>query len=245
MRFLVDEARKIIWGWSPKSGCTHIKRIFYYLTTNNDLRDKVHCKEDQISLYKKIREEDINNYKFIIIIRNPYKRIVSGFLEKMHKIKSPEMSPEQFIQLYSRVWNKSDRLTFRNFIDHLISNKFVKEPYLQSHFCQQTSHDFSLLKNVNSNNIIIYDLENINYKYIESLYEKTIPDVMIKFRGYHIQVSNEKQDTDVFDLLKSEFSMFTPYTKNFYDNSIKNKVELYYKDDFDFFIKNGYNYDIN
>ena len=35
MRFLVDNIRKIIFGWSAKCGCSHIKYIFWFLQNNN------------------------------------------------------------------------------------------------------------------------------------------------------------------------------------------------------------------
>lgn len=40
MHFLVDDNNKIIIGWSPKCGCSHIKNIFWFLRDNE--RKKKH-----------------------------------------------------------------------------------------------------------------------------------------------------------------------------------------------------------
>ena len=36
MLFITDEINKVIFGWSAKSGCSHIKKIFWYLKTGNE-----------------------------------------------------------------------------------------------------------------------------------------------------------------------------------------------------------------
>ena len=35
MFFLVDTNKKIIFGWSAKCGCSHIKTIFWFLQSDN------------------------------------------------------------------------------------------------------------------------------------------------------------------------------------------------------------------
>jgi len=76
MYFLVDSTNKVIFGWSAKCGCTHIKTLFYYLTNDNPFF-QVHRPHSYASL-----PSDYVNYNIIIITRNPYDRIVSGFRDK-------------------------------------------------------------------------------------------------------------------------------------------------------------------
>jgi len=106
MYFLIDNKNKIIFGWSAKCGCSHIKNIFWFLQ-NNNTDNKIHITEEYNSI-----PDDIENYTTIIINRNPYKRIISGFLDKYK-------SNGQFRKLW-----KYDKLTFSMFVDELIKNEW-------------------------------------------------------------------------------------------------------------------------
>ena len=94
-----DETLKIVFGWSAKSGCSHIKKIFWYLKTNNE-NFKIHTKREDNGL-----PDDIENYTVILIIRNPYERVISGFLDK-YRPKG----------VFRKLW-KNKELSFSNFID--------------------------------------------------------------------------------------------------------------------------------
>ena len=73
MYFLIDNKNKIIFGWSAKCGCSHIKRIFWFYNKG------IIPKNVHVGSYNKL-PNNIENYTIIIISRNPYKRLVSGFL---------------------------------------------------------------------------------------------------------------------------------------------------------------------
>lgn len=98
MYFLVDNNRKILFGWSAKCGCSHIKRMFYFLKNNKMNNKPIHTHND----YNKL-PDDIENYTTIIISRSPYERIVSGFLDK-YKLGGG----------FRRLW-KHNTITFSNF----------------------------------------------------------------------------------------------------------------------------------
>ena len=78
MHFLVDNNKKIIFGWSAKCGCSHLKLIYWFLQTGDATINskKLHTNDS------KPLPNDIQNYTTIIVTRNPYKRIVSGFLRQ-------------------------------------------------------------------------------------------------------------------------------------------------------------------
>ena len=111
MYFLVDAKHKVLFGWSAKCGCSHIKRIFWFLQ-NNTIDNSIHTCHD----LRKI-PDDIVNYTTIIIGRNPYKRIVSGFLDK-YRI------PGEKIEGQFRKWWKYDTITFSMFVDELINLEY-------------------------------------------------------------------------------------------------------------------------
>jgi hypothetical protein len=225
MYFLTDNINKVIFGWSAKCGCSHIKKIFYYLTMNI-FEDNLHIDYSGIKL---LSEE----YKIFIFIRNPYERIISGFIHKYNDNGS-----------YRKLWDNNIPLTFNNFVNELITDnyKMVEE----HHFTPQLSEkwDDSLY---NHKNLKIYDINNIDYVYIEKLYNKKIPEILINFKGGH---ENKKELFDypknivIYNILQKDYIDKKPLTKNFYNEDIKNKILSFYKKDFEYFNSIGYKYDI-
>ena len=157
MFFLVDIDNKIIFGWSAKCGCTHIKNIYWFLQTGN-LENLIHTPKDVNNL-----PDDIENYITLIFSRNPYKRLLSGFLDKYKKNGE-----------YRHRW-KYPSLTFSQFVDKLINYEWnIIDSH---HFEPQTTHIFDK-KILMSKIIKFYDICNIDYEYIEQLYNKKYLNVL-------------------------------------------------------------------
>lgn len=223
MFFLVDQELKVIFGWSAKCGCSHIKNIFYFLK-NKKIDNKIHTVEDYNSL-----PNDIENYTSIIICRNPYKRLVSGFLDK-YKING------QFIYLW-----KYDIITFSKFIEELIKNDWNMVD--KHHFTPQTSEKFDE-KILLSKCIKCYDIENIDYSYIENLYNIKIPDIVLnKKEGHERKINDSSFENCVYDLGMSRYHSFNVNTKYFYNKKLQKKVYNFYKNDFKFFEMYGIDYE--
>jgi hypothetical protein len=221
MYFLVDEKRKVIFGWSAKCGCTHIKTIFNFL--NEIYRDYVHYKDTENKL-----PENIEEYSTILISRNPYERIVSGFLNKYDK--NGEARP---------LW-KYPTITFSLFVDELVKNEYQMVD--RHHFTPQTSEAFDL-NVLNSKSIHCYSIEHIDYSYIESLYNKKIPfDILNKKLGHERKIYPNNLEAPVYDLSMETYIDFNVDTKYFYNDDLKEKVYQFYKQDFLFFEKLGINY---
>jgi len=222
MHFLVDKELKVIFGWSPKCGCSHIKNIYYFLK-NNKIDNKIHTENDYNSL-----PDDIENYTTIIICRNPYKRLVSGFLDK-YKIGGE----------FRSLW-KYDTITFSRFIEELIKNNWNMIDI--HHFMPQTTGDFNK-KIMMSKYIKCYDIENIDYSYIENLYNKKIPDIILNKKEGHERKTNGSIFNDyVYDLDMSIYHSFNTNTKYFYNTDVKDKIYNFYKNDFLFFKLSGIDY---
>ena len=166
MHFLVDEKRKIIFGWSAKCGCSHVKRIFYYLQ-GDGINCKIHTKRD----YNVPIPIDIENYTTLLFIRNPYKRIVSGFLGKYKKGGR-----------FRHTW-KNTKLSFSEFVSKL-KDTIMVDKNLVHHFTPQTTERFDK-KILLSKNIKFYEIENIDYKYIETLFNEKIPLSVINKKQGH------------------------------------------------------------
>lgn len=224
MYFLVDKKKKIIFGWSAKCGCTHVKKMWYYL--NNIEVGNLHR-----NTYQSL-PDDVSEYTILIFTRNPYKRLVSGFLDK-YRVGGQ----------FRRWWNKKE-IKFDDFVNELFKNnwKLIE----RHHFCQQTSEAYSE-KIFQSKILKFYDISKIDYSYIEDLYKKKLPASIIDFRGNHARQSILKtpkthKTGHVYNLEMSEYFNSNLETKNFYNEDLKKKVFQFYKKDFDLFYRNGIDY---
>jgi hypothetical protein len=223
MYFLVDNDRKIIFGWTYKCGCSHIKKIFWFLQ-NNNIHNKIHTDDDVMFL-----PNDIQNYTTILFSRNPYKRLVSGFLNKYS-------SDGQ----YRHLWKK-ETITFSEFVNELILpqwSKMVDVP----HFLQQTNGMFDKKTLYKSKKIRHFDIENIDYAYIEMLYKKKIPKELLNSKNERTRKEMDFQGK-VYDLDVSVYEKYNVPLRNFFNREIKEKVYAFYKDDFLYFQENGIVYE--
>lgn len=225
MFFLVDSSKKIIFGWSAKSGSSFIINLFWFFQTNN-IFNEIHTVKDNMDL-----PIDIENYTTIIFIRNPYKRIISGFLDKYKESGQ-----------YRHLW-KHLTISFVQFVEELLKNDWkMIDPH---HFLPQTSEYFNK-KILLSKSIKFYDIENIDYNYIENLYNKKILDKVLNIKRGHERSSCIKKDKilekNVYNLNLDEYIDYNVDIKYFYNEEIKNKVFNFYKNDFIFFNENGIDY---
>lgn len=264
MLFLLNIEKKIIFGWSAKCGCTHIKNLWFYLNNikGNDWHNRKYSARPL--------PQNISEYTIIIFTRNPYKRLVSGFLDKYNK--NGELRS---------VWGLNKKIIFKEFVDILVTNDFSK--INRHHFTPQTSERYND-RIFDSKSLKFFDICNIDYVYIEELFDKKIEKHIIEFRGPHQRnVLNLTNNTTIYkksnnstninkktrwtnkstihsctkqtSFSKDEYNnqyvynlnMDTYYlskidTKYFYNEEIKKKVFNYYKKDFIIFYENGIDY---
>ena len=225
MYFLVDKKLKIVFGWSAKCGCSHIKKIFWYMKNNID-NSIIHTSKERKSL-----PTDIENYTIILIIRNPFERIISGFLDK-YRVNGGNVNR----------W-KHDTITFSKFVDELLINDWIMID--KHHFTPQTTEKFDSELILKSKELKIYDIKNIDYNYIEELYNKKIPEKLLIFKGGHERkIKSQIIEDFVFDLEMNLYYDYNIDIKYFYNNIIKNKIFSFYKNDFIFFKQHGFDYKI-
>lgn len=215
MRFIVDEENKVILGWSAKCGCSHVKKMFRFLQ-NGKIHNPIHTDLDMNSL-----PDEIENYTTIIVGRNPYKRLVSGFLDKYKPGGE-----------YRHLWKKP-ALTFSSFVSEVVcSNWRVID---QHHFGKQTGEFFN--KNIIKSKCIKYfDIEDLDYTYFETLYNKKIPGEIMNFRGGHQRDTTLKSLNEyVYDKYQIEYLHLKVDYRYFYNQELKSKIFKFYGDDFSFF----------
>jgi len=226
MYFIINNDKKIIFGWSAKCACSHIKRIFWNLD-NDNIDNEPHIKIEELNKLP----DNVNEYDIIIFVRNPYKRLVSGFLDK-YKINGS----------FRNMW-KNEKITFSLFIDEIITENW--EVIEQHHFTSQTSENFDENKILQSKSYKIFDIENIDYSYIEKLYNKSINNnVLFIKQGHERKTYKNTINYNVSNLEIDEYFENNIDYKYFYNDKIKNKIYKFYENDFIFLEKNDFNYDI-
>lgn len=224
MYYLIDEDRKIIVGWSAKCGCSHIKRISYYLMTDSE-NHTIHTPNDLQQLPKRMEE-----YTAILFIRNPYKRLVSGFLDKYSTHGD-----------YRYMWTH-DSITFRLFVNELQNENW--EMIEHHHFSPQTTECFDEIAILQSKSLKIVDIENIDYSYLESLYDKQIPESVISQKfGHERPMFDSDLKHIACDLEINKYENKNVKLHHLYDDNITRTVSKIYKSDLIFFKKHGFDYE--
>lgn len=219
MFYLVDKSEKIIFGWSPKCGSTHIKKIYWYY---QGLPDKELNTPDDIQELP----IDIENYITICIVRDPFARLISGFLDKYN----PEINDCQ--------------ITFAEFINDLVSHKKMDSYY----FCMQGIEYFNYAdifdckkqnewRIKNSKELYIYKSNKINYAKIEELYQQNIPIDLLNWRIKNKPIRKLRLYKDVYNMDISKYYKYSVDIENFYDMDIKEKIIDFYKSDFYLYLR--------
>lgn len=226
MYFLTDRVNRVIFGWSAKCGCTHVKNLFYFLTNNRPFTD-LHRSESYGDL-----PTNFKDYTIIIVTRNPFDRLVSGFKEKY-------MEGKFSLQGYDR-----KTLTFQEFTKELVDNAFEKIEL--HHFTHQLSEKW---RNVLSThpNIKFYDLHFIDYDYISSLYKgRVITDQVRNYRGEHniTLKSNETHEEPVYNSTYDSYRNNKVDSTLFYNDEIEEIIKKFYEKDFEQFRSVGINYNL-
>jgi hypothetical protein len=226
MYFLIDNKKKIIFGWSAKCGCSHIKHLFNFLVNIDIQIPKLH---DYTYNYL---PTNFNEFMIIIFIRNPYERIISGFIDK-YKVTGS----------CNKKWNKKIPLTFRNFT--LAVSRNNRQMIDKHHFAPQLTEAWDEKLKAHQD-LKVYDISNIDYAFLECLYSKKIPPSVVKFRGGHeVKSSAREMNHSCYDDTIDTLTDMKPRSKFFYCEEIFNRVTDYYKRDIDYFRSLGFDYKID
>lgn len=226
MYVIYDDENKIAIWWSAKCGCTTIKYIYYKIIKNYEhILFEKDCNYDLESLHFVYQNFDFSKlyYKNILIVRNPYLRILSTYKEKYLSKKVDygynDLNFEKFIELL---------------YDKYIIYKYNKDSQILDlhHTTPQFSEEY--------NNLIDYcNLNNIQFKFdkIYKLEEFNIDNQKDFISNFNNCINNI--ETDVKQN-KSNSQDFISY----YNERLKKYVYEIYKNDFDILKLYNINYDI-
>lgn len=212
----VDNPNKVCFWFSPKCGCTFVRKLYCYYTGSFANPAKF--------------SSIIENYTYyihILFTRDPYKRIISGFLDcYVQNEKYPDFM---------------HNLTFSTFLNDLETNDFENVDGI--HFQKQLSDFYSEEVKFDK----IYDIENIDYTYLDSLFQlKVNPQILKAFRisGHHIKYDPKLILPNVSNIKTEDLRKLSAYParETFLIPENKEKIYQYYKDDIEFFDGHGITY---
>lgn len=186
---------------------------------------------------------NINKTTLLIIKRNPYDRIVSGYISKIVNAGKPLNFISNMLKHYNRKWNDNIRVSFEEFIDYIILKEDQK---LDIHFMPQYLHVRPhLLKDKNAIIIDIKDNVKINEFLKNNNFKETFPEGDLLYQELDVKYSKkdfnemlcDKSSKYIKDLIykNGRKEITFPLSKNFYNPKLKEKVYNYYKTDFTLF----------
>ena len=200
----------IIVLWSAKSACSSIKKtLLTVLKIDVDDVDDIHdffgyadTEYSDIDL-----ESPYDEYKVIMVIRNPYDRILSGYVDKYMKHSDIYVLPEGVNN-------------FDDFVEHL--HKFPKD-IDQHHFCPQTSEfGWEWLQKSGRKPDYIFSLGEIGGFY--DLIESIVGNKVRRYKANSSRKKSIKYKKKTRDLTskiyKNDLKYFSDLGYNFQDNNL-------------------------
>ena len=226
MQFIIVHNKKIIIFWSPKCGGSTLKNILaIYFNLDNNKYLHVHANEE---LKVKINKRDKNkidiykNYNIVMLVRNPYERLVSGFLNKYVDNKHYK--------------NPSNCYCFYDFCRILLKNP---EKIDRHHFEKQTTDEGWDFYNELQRPNIKYILDTSKVNDITKILGLNISEVKYNYNNKKI-AKDEKINKELWSLDYNNLINLNIDYSNFYNDDIKKLVYNIYKDDF-IFLNNNLN----
>jgi hypothetical protein len=235
MRIFVIPKIKLVIGWSPKCGCSTIKKILCdKLNINVPKRTDIHefiktiINKQKFGIYyieyfkKHCKFEKIKNFRKVLIIRNPFQRFISGI-----KQKSVDLSFK----------HDMENMTISDFIDLLKKNNFMKgkNGFIYHHFFPQSIPE----KNVRVKFNIVIDLNNI--KRLKKILKMDVSNVRENRTLYNKSNSiNEKYHKFTLKMFADNFSKkYSNKVSNWLND--KNILDIYHLYRADFILAKDHN----
>ena len=222
MKYIIIEPKKIILFWSPKSGSTSIIAMllkYYNITVANSYQTHFWKYYESDISCRFQSNKNYDDYNIIVVVRNPYHRIVSGFIGKFCRKNAPNKMIDGCVN-------------FEDFVNIFHNNPDIVLNIDREHFSFQTDgegYDF-LNKLSKYKNIKFYDINEID-KIAKIL---NVPGCNLNNRKI-LNSGKQLLTKYVYNLnyLLLDNYLITNYSL-FYNENIKSKVYEIYQDDFVF-----------
>ena len=221
---LVNHLHQFILFWNGKCACTTIKKFFI---KSVDDQEGLNIKERDLHIYimkyylknEENQEEFLKQYKKIIVVRNPYSRLVSFFTNKFIINKEPVIVDKRKKAINPKDYNFED-----------LVKMVVETPaeFLEHHIAPQSLE----LENIKFNSII--KMEKMSTEMKNELLKHNI-DINFNFGqklGGHDTKYTEKKYS-CFKINAGQFDLNNiPNYKLFYNKELAKLIQEYYINDF-------------
>lgn len=230
MSILVSEKHKILFILSHKCGqCT----ISTYLKRLDNNTNDIHA--DYYNDNRKEISEEYLSYFKILILRNPYERFVSGFLQECiiqnnEKYKKIDMTFEEYCLFLLSIYDKNNINKYSiNFTHNDEKNVNKLDGHLQSQFVEISDALNMYGKSID----IITDLKNIN-NVLKTINNKLNVNIITTEKNnakkYFKEYTHSATKMLISDIAKGRSY---PTWNYFYNDKIKNIIDQIYHEDFD------------
>jgi len=233
----ICKKRKVIFSHLPKCGCESIRYLL--LAEDNLFKWNADIWSSKMGIYLKQRFEECinNNFRYITICRNPYERLVSGYIDKFC---SPSFFQLPFckkvMKFYGRdnINNYPERITFTELVLYLAKNS---QSMFDDHFKPQTK---MIIKHPKNKIIKLEDKEKID----ETIKELGFKTEFINYNKVILKQNTKKVNvSDNINVFEQGYQFFknlqnknqVPKYNLFYNDVIKDVVYNIYKKDFETF----------
>lgn len=169
MYFIPFDSCRVVFGWSAKAACTHVKNLYWFLRGRERTHPDPETRHKQIHhlTYREWHPSwTANGYKLVVFIRNPYKRLVSGF--------------QYHYGLMGRTFNRRKPMTLETILTELDAHGHATGVN-KHHFTPQLSEAWVPTLKPD----VVFDIESIDYGALERLTGQPIPARIRDFRGHH------------------------------------------------------------
>jgi len=226
MAFAYSKEYDYIMFYNAKSGCSTWRSLFLYLH-KDELPNGPSNSHHSVRHDFRLKDNNFNRKK-IMVVRNPFSRVVSMYTNKITNNKDRLL----LAHLIKHKLIKNNKITFRQFVDILYNlKKNNRLNNIDIHIKEQTCYlkpNTEIVHLENFNKEIIQAYKNIGLDYL-------VPKIEEFFDKEYFSNKSLKDESRNFVGDKLFDKRIFPNYEYFYDEDIKNKVIEIYKNDFDSF----------
>lgn len=223
MHFLVSHKYKFMMGWSAKCGCSSLKRWYLDIhgikmaTLDRPVYEVIGYGDTEYTYVEWENPAKYRDYKKYVTVRNPYSRLVSGYVNKYVATR----------EFPNYGWN-----TFNEFLGALENDRYYRKVE-KHHFCPQFSEAYTYFNKAGFKFDTVLQLENLELGLQKISSDRGIPYSRTPTANQTNYSLSEFAAPNVADLVISAFGLGNiPPFECFYTHENVKVVKRIYKTDF-------------